>query len=207
MSFDAAHWGIRVWYVNFPDVKHRKNSYFWSIEYSQTIFERLSKNGCVLSFCRLHVSDLWLWKTFRVFPTNSKHRLAHTCTVFYTFLLHFAGVASRCTRTTTTALSMIAIPESEMSANQLEIKKIQDKWGQVRLMDKSQIASIEPEWKEAYNRFFEKYDSDMQKMTDIATKLEKMIEPPKVEKKTKGQRKRDAWAKVQARAAARAANK
>jgi hypothetical protein len=66
---------------------------------------------------------------------------------------------------------------------------------------------LEPEWKEAYNRFFEKYDSDMQKMTDIATKLEKMIEPPKVEKKTKGQRKRDAWAKVQAREAARAANK
>jgi hypothetical protein len=94
-----------------------------------------------------------------------------------------------------------------MSANQLEIKKIQDKWGQIRLMDKSQTASLEPEWKEAYNRFFEKYDSDMQKMTDIATKLEKMIEPPKVEKKTKGQRKRDAWAKVQAREAARAANK
>lgn len=124
---------------------------------------------------------------------------------FFTFF-HFSVVApsATSTRSTTTTTLNAAIPEKEMSSNQLEIKKIQDKWGQVRLMDKSQVASLETEWKEAYNRFFEKYDSDMQKMTDIATKLEKMIEPPKVEKKTKGQRKRDSWAKVQAREAARA---
>jgi len=34
-----------------------------------------------------------------------------------------------------------------------------------------------------------------------------MIEPPKAEKKTKGQRKRDAYAKIVARQAARAAKK
>ena len=94
-----------------------------------------------------------------------------------------------------------------MSAEQLEIKGIREKWNEVRMMDKDDIGSLEPEWKEAYERFHDKYNSDMEKMTDIAQKLQKLIEPPKVEKKTKGQRKRDAWAKVQAREAARAANR
>jgi len=65
----------------------------------------------------------------------------------------------------------------------------------------------EPEWKEAHARFFETYNTDMEKMEEIAGKLQKMIEPPKIEKKTKGQRKRDAYAKVVARETARAAKK
>lgn len=72
-------------------------------------------------------------------------------------------------------------------------------------MSADEAAKLEPEWKEAYDRFYETYHSDMDKMLEITSKLEKMIEPPRVEKKTKGQRKRDAWAKVQAREAARAA--
>ena len=86
-----------------------------------------------------------------------------------------------------------------------EIEAIQEKWGQVRLMSAEEAANLEPEWKEAYDRFHDKYNSDMEKMEEIASKLQKMIEPPRVEKKSNGQRKRDAWAKVQAREAARAA--
>lgn len=74
-------------------------------------------------------------------------------------------------------------------------------------MSKEEAAKLEPEWKEAYDRYFDKYESDMERMTEIAEKLQRMIEPPRVEKKTKGQRKRDAWAKVQEREAARAAQK
>lgn len=92
-----------------------------------------------------------------------------------------------------------------MTADQLEIKRISDKWSEVRMLTREQASSLEPEWKEAHTRFFDKYDADMSKMEEIATKLEKMIEPPKVEKKTKGQRKRDAYAKKLAREAARAA--
>ena len=88
-----------------------------------------------------------------------------------------------------------------------EIESIQEKWNEVRLMSKEEAANLEPEWKEAYDRFYEKYDSDLEKMMEITDKLQKMIEPPRVQKKTKGQRKRDAWAKVQAREAARAAQK
>ena len=47
----------------------------------------------------------------------------------------------------------------------------------------------------------------MTKMTEIATLLQKAIEPPKVEKKTEGQKRRDKWAKIQAREAARAGAK
>lgn len=65
----------------------------------------------------------------------------------------------------------------------------------------------EPEWKEAHARFFEKYQSDMVKMEEMASKLQKMILPDKIQKKTKGQRKRDAYAKVLAREQARAGKK
>lgn len=97
------------------------------------------------------------------------------------------------------------IPESEMTADQREIMNISRKWAEVRLMDKEQAADLEPEWKEAHDRYFEKYHKDMESMQDIAGKLEKMIEPPQVQKKSKGQKKRDAYAKVVARETARAA--
>ena len=94
-----------------------------------------------------------------------------------------------------------------MTDNQKQILAIQEKWTKVRFFTPEEAADLEPEWKEAYDRFNEKYDEDMSRMTEITEKLEKMIEPPRVEKKTEGQRRRDKWAKVQARAAARAAAK
>jgi hypothetical protein len=97
------------------------------------------------------------------------------------------------------------IPEEEMTASQLEVKRIADKWSEVRLMSAEDAASLDAEWKEAYDRFHEKYNKDMEYMQEIAGKVQKLIEPPKVEKKSEGQRKRDKWAIVQAREAARAA--
>jgi len=127
-------------------------------------------------------------------------------TITFLVVVFYLGVVPTCSVRSTSALSAL-ISEDEMSADQLEIKKIADKWGEVRLMDKDAIGSLEPEWQEAFNRFYEKYDKDMEYMTEVTEKLQKMIEPPKVEKKSKGQKKRDAWAKVQAREAARAARK
>lgn len=93
-----------------------------------------------------------------------------------------------------------------MSENQLEIKKITDKWTEVRHLSKEEAESqLEGEWLEAYNRFYTKYDDDMTRMTEIATMLQKQIEPPKVQKKSEGQKRRDKWALIQAREAARAA--
>jgi len=97
------------------------------------------------------------------------------------------------------------IPEEEMTADQLEIVRISEKWSKVRLMSSEEAASLEPEWKEAYDRYHEKYHKDMEYMMEVAGKVQKLIEPPKVQKKSKGQKKRDKWAIVQARDAARAA--
>eukprot|EP00521_Asterionellopsis_glacialis_P000270 CAMPEP_0195251128 /NCGR_PEP_ID=MMETSP0706-20130129/3104_1 /TAXON_ID=33640 /ORGANISM="Asterionellopsis glacialis, Strain CCMP134" /LENGTH=134 /DNA_ID=CAMNT_0040303217 /DNA_START=46 /DNA_END=450 /DNA_ORIENTATION=- len=99
-----------------------------------------------------------------------------------------------------------ALPEEDLSADQLEIKKISEKWGEVRKLSREEAEkTLDGEWLEAYNRFYEKYEDDMTRMEEIATKLEKMITPPKVEKKSKNQKKRDAYARKVAREAARAA--
>ena len=97
------------------------------------------------------------------------------------------------------------VSEEDMTADQLEIYKISQKWSEVRQMSREEADQLDPEWKEAYDRFYTKYDADMERMTEIAGKLKNMIEPPRVAKKTKGQRKRDKYAKVQAREAAREA--
>lgn len=98
-----------------------------------------------------------------------------------------------------------ALPEADLSTEQLEIKKIADKWNQVRVMDREEAeSSLDPEWLEAYNRYLKKFEDDMARMMEIQEKMAKQIEPPKVQKKSLKQKKRDMWAKVQAREAARA---
>eukprot|EP00977_Amphora_coffeiformis_P027398 scaffold34609_cov146-Amphora_coffeaeformis.AAC.5 len=106
-----------------------------------------------------------------------------------------------------TRLSVSSLTDDLKTEQSKEIEAIQEKWHQVRLMSKEEADQLEPEWKEAYERFHAKYDEDMEKMLQITDRLQKMIEPPRVAKKTQGQRKRDAYAKVQEREAARAAKK
>ena len=73
------------------------------------------------------------------------------------------------------------------------------------MMSREEAAKLEEtEWKEAHERFHQKYDSDMDKMLEISAKLKDMLEPPRILKKTEGQRKRDKYAKIQARELARA---
>jgi hypothetical protein len=88
-----------------------------------------------------------------------------------------------------------------------EIYNIGEKWSKVRMMSREEADKLEPEWLEAYNRYFTKYEEDMTKMTDIATKIQKMIEPPKLQPKTDGQRRRDKYANILAREEARATRK
>ena len=81
-----------------------------------------------------------------------------------------------------------------MSENQLKIKEIQSKWNEVRLLDRETAKNtLDGEWLEAYNRYYELYDSDMERMIEIVTNLNDTTPP--VSKKTKGQRKRDAYAR------------
>lgn len=95
-----------------------------------------------------------------------------------------------------------------MTADQLEILSIQEKWNEIRHYSREEAAEkLDGEWLEAYNRYFEKFDKDMEFMMEIKEKVATLIEPPKVAKKGIKQRKRDAWAKKQAQAAADAAAK
>lgn len=118
---------------------------------------------------------------------------------------YFLGVVPTTSGRVSTQLKGF-LPVEQMTTDQLKIKDIQEKWAEIRLMDREEAEkTLEGEWLEAYNRFFEKYDDDMTRMTEIAEKVQKMIEPAQAEKKTKGQRKRDLYAKTLAREAARAA--
>jgi hypothetical protein len=87
-----------------------------------------------------------------------------------------------------------------MSASAKEIRQIQEKWSEIRLYDRATAeAKLEGEWLEAYNNFFQQYDDDMKKMEEIVEKLKGYIDPPRIQKKTKGQKRRDAYARKTAR--------
>lgn len=83
-----------------------------------------------------------------------------------------------------------------MSDAQKEILSIQNKWNEIRHLTREEAKEqLDGEWLEAHTRFFDLYDSDMERMEEILEKLEKQIEPPRVQKKTKGQKRRDAYAR------------
>ena len=87
------------------------------------------------------------------------------------------------------------LPEDMVSDGRKEIQGIQDKWNEIRHLDREEAEkTLDGDWLEAYNRFYEKYDDDMTRMGEIVKNLESMIEPPKVAKKTLGQKRRDAYA-------------
>jgi hypothetical protein len=110
------------------------------------------------------------------------------------------------TRSVDTALKAF-VPVEDMTADQLKIKDMVDKWRVVRLMDRAQAeAELDEEWMAAYNKYHENYSKHIELMMEIKEKVAVMIEPPKIEKKGKKQRKRDIFAKKQAREAAIARN-
>ena len=81
-----------------------------------------------------------------------------------------------------------------------EIKAIQEKWSEIRHLTREEAKEqLDGEWLEAHTRFYDQYDSDMERMEEIIETLEKQIEPPRVQKKTKGQKRRDAYARKLAR--------
>jgi len=93
-----------------------------------------------------------------------------------------------------------------MTADQLEIQKIVNKWREIRFLTREEAdAQLDGEWLEAYNRWHEKYEEDMELMMEIKEKVGLLIEPPKVSKKGLKQKKREKWARAQERMAREAA--
>ena len=137
---------------------------------------------------RVICSQLYAWCTFSdsffiiIFPTiqNTGVLPAHT------------------TSRRSTALNEFLSPEDRAD-------KIA-RWGEVRAMSKDEAAAnLSGEELEAYNRYYEEVRDGVLKMQEFAQFMMKDVEPPRIQPKSKNQRKRDKWAKVQAREAAKAA--
>lgn len=91
------------------------------------------------------------------------------------------------------------VSEDEMDDDRKKILEIQQKWTEIRHLDREEAQkTLEGEWLEAYNRYYEQYDEHMERGQEIMDKLKNYYEPPLVEKKTKGQKKRDAYARKMA---------
>mmetsp|Transcript_18650 Transcript_18650/g.25698 ORF Transcript_18650/g.25698 Transcript_18650/m.25698 type:complete len:135 (-) Transcript_18650:175-579(-) len=114
------------------------------------------------------------------------------------------GIAGSSTRVSSTAL-FAGIPDEERTPEQMEIKAKMDRWAEIRLMSdeeaKENLSGDELESVLSNNKAIKE---DIDKMRQLAEMMLKSVEPPKVAPKTKGQRKRDKWARKQALEAARA---
>jgi 5'(3')-deoxyribonucleotidase len=83
-----------------------------------------------------------------------------------------------------------------MTSDQKEVKEIQAKWSEIRLYDREEAQQkLSGEWLEAYNRYYQQYDDDMVKMKNIIEDLKSYIQPTRAQKKSKGQKRRDAIAR------------
>ena len=98
-----------------------------------------------------------------------------------------------------TALNEFLTPEERAD-------KIQ-RWGEIRTMTKEEAAAdLSGEELETYNNYYTEVREGVLKMQELAQIMMKDVDKAQgKEPKTKGQRKRDAWARKQKRAAANAA--
>lgn len=108
--------------------------------------------------------------------------------------------------TVTTASSRLPTSLNELLSQEERTDKI-NRWGTIRSMTKEQATSaLSPEELETYNNYFAEVREGILKMQELAKLV--MIDVEKADgiaPKTKGQRKRDKWARVQKRMAANAA--
>ncbi len=81
-----------------------------------------------------------------------------------------------------------------------------ERWGEIRAMTADEAAAnLSGDELEAYNRYYAEVREGVLKMKDLAKLMMKDVDPPRIAPKSKNQRKRDKWALVQKREAAKAA--
>jgi len=101
---------------------------------------------------------------------------------------------------------MARVPDEDRTPEMKEIYDIADRWAEIRLYsDEEAKEKLSGEELEAYERYNAKVKEDIKKAQELALMMAKSVEIPQVAKKSKTQRKKDAWAKKQAVAAANAA--
>merc|ERR1711966_132133 len=110
------------------------------------------------------------------------------------------------TVTRSTALS--ALPtRDEASPEQAADMDYAQRWGEIKILSREDADStLSGDELEAYNNYHQHVSDDIARMSQIAEMFVNNLEKKKeMTPKTKGQRKRDKWAQVQAREAAKAA--
>jgi hypothetical protein len=85
-----------------------------------------------------------------------------------------------------------------MTDDLLKIEEYRSNWNRIRHLTAEEITDEPIEYQEAHKRFYDRLHADMDHMLQIAVKLEKLIEPKQLKKKSKSQRNRDKWAREQA---------
>merc|ERR1711937_925083 len=112
------------------------------------------------------------------------------------------------TTTSSSSSSLYGLPsDEELTPEAIEEKRYMERWGEIKVLSPAEAEStLSGDELEAYKNYHQHVTDDLERMAAIA---EMMVESLKKKKeivpKTKGQRKRDKWAKVQAREAAKAA--
>merc|ERR1719203_1052011 len=98
--------------------------------------------------------------------------------------------------------------EVELTAEQIEMKAKCERWGAIKVLSEEDArAQLEGEELQSYLDYHQHIAEDIERMKAIAEMMVKDMDKKKeIKPKTKGQRKRDKWAKVQARMAAGSSN-
>ena len=118
--------------------------------------------------------------------------------------LHPHSAPAAISRSSTALNARVA--EEDRTPELSEIYQIADRWAEIRLYsDEEAKEKLSGEELEAYERYHAKVKEDIEKAQELAARMAKAVEIPQVAKKSKTQRKKDAWAKKQARMAADAA--
>jgi len=102
---------------------------------------------------------------------------------------------------TTSSTSLNEIISAEERATKIA------RWGEIRAMSKEEAAAnLSTEDLETYTNYYAEVREGVLKMQELAKLMMQDVDKAKgIAPKTNGQRKRDKWARVQARAAANAA--
>jgi len=124
---------------------------------------------------------------------------------FFPIPIFFSLPAPAAISRSSTALNA-RVPEEDRTPEMSEIYQIADRWAEIRLYsDEEAKEKLSGEELEAYERYHAKVKEDIEKAQELAEKMAQAVFIPQVAKKSNNQRKKDAWAKKQARMAADAA--
>lgn len=183
------------WYNDIAVGVTRHISSFWASHTLQLLANLMNPRNTLKAFIL----------EFKIFP--------HIC-LFYFCLFYFTPVTTSkgIVKPTATrfSTSISALPAAdEVSADLAADMEYMKRWGEIKVLSRADAEStLQGAELEAYNNYHQHITDDVARMSEIANMIVKSLEKKKEMKpKTKGQRKRDKWAKVQAREAARAAAK